>query len=213
MRRMYSKNQLEEQIKSVVSESSEEVISALVGQDISVEGITSKGIANTGGLGNIGNVAISGDLSVSGQITGGEIIENMSGYSFTPNLVYGVTLNYVGVTKTGNKITFVIAGEILKNENTPYNATVGSFTIPSAIASKLVPLGETSNIDVQRIPFFSPSNPGGTPISVASRFYKESVDPNMLSLQFIGITAVTTDVTFNFRYEVTFLLSENLLSE
>lgn len=41
-------------------------------EDIQVNGITSKGIANTGAIGNIGDVAINGDLSVSGSINGEE---------------------------------------------------------------------------------------------------------------------------------------------
>ena len=46
MRRMYSQNQIKEMIK----ESPSEVVEALKGQDINVNGITSKGIATTGAI-------------------------------------------------------------------------------------------------------------------------------------------------------------------
>ena len=61
---MYSENQ----IKKIIEESAPAIIEALKGQDISINGLTSKGIANTGALGNIGDVAISGNLTVSGSI-------------------------------------------------------------------------------------------------------------------------------------------------
>lgn len=63
MRRMYS----EKQILELVKKNPEAVVRALLGQDINVEGITSKGIANTGGLANIGDVTISGNLIVQGE--------------------------------------------------------------------------------------------------------------------------------------------------
>ena len=68
MRRMYSESELREFIRNHGAD----VVQSLVGKDISVEGITSKGIANTGAIANIGDVAITGDLSVSGSINGEE---------------------------------------------------------------------------------------------------------------------------------------------
>lgn len=50
--------------------------------DVEVEGLTSKGIANTGALANIGDVAVTGDISASGHITG-DVVHTMPAPSST----------------------------------------------------------------------------------------------------------------------------------
>lgn len=44
-----------------------------VNSDVQVEGLTSKGIANTGALANIGDVAVTGDGSFSGDVEVGSV--------------------------------------------------------------------------------------------------------------------------------------------
>ena len=66
MKRMYSNEELVQFLK----ENSETIVEALKNKDLSIAGLTSKGIANTGGFANIGDVAISGNLSVQGEEKG-----------------------------------------------------------------------------------------------------------------------------------------------
>lgn len=63
---MYSENQIAELIKK----NPQAVVKALEEQDISVEGITSKGIANTGSIENTGDIEATGDISGSSLSVG-----------------------------------------------------------------------------------------------------------------------------------------------
>ena len=60
MRRMYTENQLVKVVE-------DNAVKGIKNKDIQVAGITSAGIANTGGLGNIGNVVVSGDITAQGE--------------------------------------------------------------------------------------------------------------------------------------------------
>ena len=66
MRRMISQ-ELQAYIEKLVKEG---IAKQLEGKDINVEGITSKGIANTGAFANIGDVVVSGDITAQGEEKG-----------------------------------------------------------------------------------------------------------------------------------------------
>lgn len=68
MKRMYSKNEL----LLLIASAWPQIVGALKGHDIEVDGITSKGIANTGSFGNIGDGVFSGNLYVQEDVGGGE---------------------------------------------------------------------------------------------------------------------------------------------
>ena len=195
MRRMFSENQ----IKDIVKESPSEVVEALKGQDISVEGITSKGIANTG------------DIGATGKITGGEIIENMSGYSFTPPTSTHRTFEnwYAGVTKTGNKITFVISVDVTQLDTSDLNAGFGAFTIPSSIGEKLYPssVGGYYFLDNRQLQAFSSSSN----LKDCPAYINKTSNSEIRFV--ISLSSLTANTKYHIRYEATFLLSENLASE
>ena len=204
MRRMFSKNQ----VKEIVKESSSEVVEALKGQDINVNGITSKGIANTG------NIATTGDIGATGKITGGEIVENMSGYSFTKstNPNFAITYNYVGAVKNGNKLTLVISGIINFSAIPSSNlARIGAFVIPSSIGSKIFPYNIGSLNDVVDNKKVSFANTYSAYVDLPSVMFKNS--DTEVELRLYNMPADMVNINYNFRYEVTFLLSENLASE
>ena len=46
------------------------------------------------------------NVDATGKVSGAEIIENMSGYSFTKGVDTNLDFDYVGVVKNGNKIYF-----------------------------------------------------------------------------------------------------------
>ena len=143
---------------------------------------------------------------------GGPIIEGMSGYSFDQNTGAG-SLNwtpiYVGAVKNGNKITLVVFGTYTYATGDS-SAKLGDFVIPSEIGAKLYPYtigGETRMLDKKEISFYSTRSASK---AVSMEIIKNSgtklevtiIDPNYDSL--------VDGTTYSFRYEVTFLLSENL---
>ena len=129
MRRMYSKNELKSLVKAVIDEYG---VESLVGKDISVNGITSKGIANTGNIANIG------DIATTGKISGGEIVELMSGYSFSvSSQTEELSIIYASAVKNGNKLTLVVFGSYTRRTEDPQiNPFLGEFVVPSEIAAK-----------------------------------------------------------------------------
>ena len=152
-----------------------------------------------------GNISISGNLAVSGNITGGSIIENMSGYYFTPVGTANVTQNivYAGVCKNGNKITFVVAGTLKKTASQGV-FNLGYFSgIPSSVNDKIVPMSGDI-VDIRKVLCLAGWN---TFIECNTNMQKNpagNLFPN------IDPTNLTIDTTYPFRYEVTFLLSNNL---
>ena len=157
-----------------------------------------------------GNVNIDGTINAT-KVTGDEIVENMSGYGFIPALnlsTNGFTLNYIGAVKNGNKVTFAIAGIFVPNENTENNTRLGAITFPTYIGEKLYvdSLGALNN---QYVSFFNSVN---TSVSKNVRTIKMSDGNNGVSFQFFSLNSgFVLDTTYSFRFEVTFLLSDNLV--
>lgn len=156
-----------------------------------------------------GNVNIVGTLNAT-KVTGDEIVENMSGYTFTPSADLsknGITLTYAGAVKNGNKVTFVIAG--LFNNTTGLSITphpdLGNFTVPINIGQKLYPMIGTT-IDVKPISFFLNYN-----TIVQKNMQMRKNNNTTLNFQLISMNKdFNADADYAFRIEETFLLSDNL---
>ena len=214
MRRMYSESEL----RNFIRVHGNDVVQSLVGKDISVEGITSKGIANTGGLANIGDVAISGNLTVQGEekgnitasglISGGEIVEQMSGYSFSLPASPMLTPAYASACKNGNKLTLVVSGVFNRGESADTFTEVCSFIVPEEIYNKLIPLSGFNSIDNKVIIIYKNNYSTKTLPAVMT---KET--GNKLRLGAYGPNQIDASTDYAFRYEVTFLLGENLIPE
>ena len=144
---MFSKLQL---VALIIATMAENIVNALLGKDISVEGITSKGIANTGGLANIGNVAISGDLDVSGEnkgiITANKLSQRIPNWEvdikslLNTNIVKDSSKLYAKLCLVGNELSLIISGIFTaKEEANTYKAIISNKTldIPNEIASKI----------------------------------------------------------------------------
>ena len=197
MRRMYSENQIAE----IVKKYPQAVVKALEGQDINVEGITSKGIANTGNIANIG------DIATTGKISGGEIVELMSGYSFVaPSQTEELSLIYASAVKNGNKLTLVVFGSYTRRTEDPkVNPTLGEFVIPGEVASKIIPWSSVF-VDSKNIPVFSSAS-----TIVEKAVGVEKRDSTHISFTGYGFHSLTAETQFMFRIEETFLLSENMI--
>ena len=182
---MYSLNEL----KKLIQDSPEQVVEALAGQNIS-----------------------PANISASGSISGDEIIENMSGYSFSmpyDGESYTINIPYAGVVKTGNKITFAIALEFTRISDSidNYWPQFGRFAIPEEIYNKLFP--SLSNIlDTKSLVLLSSASDTNPP-SLYGRVTKHA---SLHEINFVLAQPqnLTKDTTYFTRYEATFLLSENL---
>lgn len=163
-----------------------------------------------------GNITVSGNLTVTGgisgnAITGDSIIENMSGYSWTkytnPNITQ--TDIYVSVVKNGNKLTIVYFGKVNLSVAEGGSIKLGSVTIPNSVGTKLYPftIGTQTNVLDQRSIALLTSL--SSTDEVIARTYKES---NTQVALFIRTQDLVVNTDYLFRYEVTFLLSENLAS-
>lgn len=144
----------------------------------------------------------------TGEISGPSILELMSGYSFTK--VSGkVTLNYAGVTKTGNKITFVVSGKYESDTATSTYTTiqVGRFDIPASIGAKLYN-NSLSYLDNRMALVFTSLYSTKNLIFLVQKNNNAQIEFQITT----GEVSLDANTPYYFRNEVTFLLSDNLAS-
>lgn len=160
------------------------------------------------GLASKANLA---GANFTGSITAPSIIENMTNYSFDKQtLPVNFTLEYVyaGIVKNGNKLTAVIAMNITRTGTVPDATNVGRFNIPSAVSAKLFPvqIGGYNVLDMHKI---NASKDGINWTELLSRVYKGN---NEFSVFLTATTLNALDINEKYyvRYEITFLLSDNL---
>lgn len=149
----------------------------------------------------------TGNVNIAGNFTADSIIENMTGYVFTQNWT-GLDLAYVGVVKNGNKITFAIAGKFKGTEGVDAYGTkvIGRFNFPSDIGAKLYPIGSGSTLSYSKVSVFSSFYN-----DIAVTFYINKDSNAQIHVNLATVNAIASDYEGQFRFEVTFLLSENLL--
>ena len=177
----------EKQIKTIVSESSTEVVAAIAGQDIAPK-----------------------DIAATGSITGSEIIEDMTGYTFVApvsSVNRDVEIIYAGVVKNGNKITFVVFGKNTMLNEIAVGMNIGQFIIPSAVAAKLYPynIGGLDVLDNRNLTLTLSSS---ITTSVTKLAYIQKSD-NAITFN-LSSNGLEANKEYVFRYEQTFLLSDNL---
>lgn len=156
---------------------------------------------------NENGVNVSGDLHVDSKISGGEIVEDMAGYSVSMLTPTGYTLTpiYVGAVKNGNKLTIVIALNITKSSGATSQIHLCDFTMPTEVMDKIYPSSITNDYVNKPVYAFA------------------SVTNNSLTFAYAGKTggklrisgyfpSLTADLPYYWRLEATFLLSENLAS-
>lgn len=157
------------------------------------------------------NLTVSGDLAVNGAITGNSIVENMSDYSILVDIsTEGRTITpiYCGICKNGNKLTIALFFKVNKSIASPGGSNLMSIYLPADIGEKIYPytLGGFSNlVDYKRIDgLLSTSNYE----TIFARLQKASNTRINFGLDINELTTLNTD--YLFRYECTFLLSDNL---
>ena len=135
------------------------------------------------------------------------VVEVMAGYSVEfPSTNLEITPVYIGAVKNGNKLTFAIALKF-KKINATSSETFVYLNIPRVIGEKLFPftIGSYDYLDLKDISLYTSSTPAGT---LSTQFRKRT--NQQLSFGSNNISSLPLDTEYFLRYEVTFLLSENL---
>lgn len=174
---------------------------------------------NDGTTNDLGAI-FQGNVNIAGNLTADSIIENMSGYSYykgteTANVTR--TFKYVGVVKNGNKITLAVALEINKaTDISSYlsNIGAGTFTIKASVGQKLFPFVTSTpfgsllskfKVKACNIDSFGLSDP-----DVDILIQKAS--DTALNVYICNINSLTDGANYFVRFDITFLLSNSLVS-
>lgn len=153
-----------------------------------------------------------GVTDFDGKVTGDEIIENMVGYSFTKaSNSTDFTYEYIfaGCVKNGNKLTLAIAVNITKTTAGNLNCSLGNFTIPAEVRSKLIPT-DIGGIDLLDSKEINASENYYTLVTLGAYAGKTSYGVNMA---ITNTQTMTLNTKYYVRYELTLLLSENLIPQ
>lgn len=159
----------------------------------------------------VGDVSITGDLSAE-NITGDSIIENMEGYSFraSDSTIATINVNYAGVVKNGNKLTLSLFLTLTANTDLTVNSNIrlGWIYIPQIVMDKLIPymIGTTSVVDARTLSTYG--NVLNLVTTMHAYIAKDTINNRLDFHVYTGVVA--NGATRLLRYEVTFLLSDNL---
>lgn len=165
-----------------------------------------------------GNINISGNITATGtidgnKVTGNEIVEKMDGYFFLTYVQEKIAKDFVycGVVKNGNKLTMVCAVNITLDADAGNWCALGSFSFPQAIKDKIYPstIGNLNAVDVRKILLFDDTLSYASPIEKVA--YAEKNASGNIFMQ-CSLSDVPREKTYYLRYELTLLLSDNLIS-
>ena len=150
----------------------------------------------------------------AGSVEANEIKEKMTGYSASLSTFetgFNFTKTYVGCVKTGNKITFAIAGTIRRTANIQsYGAfsSVLKFTIPQDVADKLYPKSTSFGyvLATNKLNCFKSEEAS---VDIVIDWAKPAF--NQVEVVLIGLNDLDLNEDYYIRTDVTFLLSDSLL--
>ena len=152
----------------------------------------------------------TGNVNINADLTANSIIENMSGYSFDPVISTTREYIYVGAVKNGNKLTLTVffAFTPASNISPGTGSKFGDFHIPSSVGQKLYPftigtLTNTLDIHSQKVPYNLLAE---SEITV----YTTKTSNTSLYMALMPNDELVAGRRYLIRYEVTFLLSNNL---
>ena len=162
-----------------------------------------------------GDLNVSGNLAATGKITGGEIVEDMNMAAYPYHLTIKqdyITPLYISAVKNGNKLSFVITAKLNIAEGQTFSDYTEllrvSIGVPVSVRNAIVPL-VGSRLDQKTISLFSNSF-----LDVFDLRTNVSTDGQNIDFSIFGTNAANTGITrgrdYAFRYELTFLLGDNL---
>ena len=136
------------------------------------------------------------------------VVEVMDGYDIIP-IEEKINLLYAGAAKNGNKLSFAFFGTYLyKTGDVSFG--FADIAIPSAVGSKIVPYalsGEARMIYSGVANLFSSRSAYKNCIVDMQKVNDELLRINFINVNFSDLVDETT---YYFRFEATFLLSDNL---
>lgn len=152
----------------------------------------------------------SGNVNVDGNFTANSIIENMNGYSFEALTITNaqIVTTYAGIVKNGNKVTFVCSGTFQRSGDlTGWSCPLGRFHFPQEIGLKLYTTtqGNVSALSFGRLTLFKTYT---DVIEVPCLTIKNS--NYAFTANIYQLSQTNVDTPYLFRFEITFLLSDNL---
>ena len=137
------------------------------------------------------------------------VVEPMDGYGALKNVDSDINLNidFAGVAKNGNKLTFIVVGNFVKPSGSAYSSSkLIQFRMPANIGQKLVENALGGFLLNQRLALYT--NPY---TSTEVNLYCDKNSDTYITFGVYGLTAVPAETTQAFRIEATFLLSESLI--
>jgi len=151
----------------------------------------------------------NGNVNINGNFTANSIIENMTGYSFTNNEVANVTKTtiYAGAVKNGNKLTLVVFMKInLATEYTSDYLSLGQFNIPTEIGARIYPT-RINNVDLLDARNLTAVISAEANTTIRGYLAKGR---GIIYFETNDVKALAKETDYFIRYEITFLLSDNL---
>lgn len=144
------------------------------------------------------------------------IIEEMIGYSASiTSKLANTEVAYCGMVRNGNKLTIVIAGNCTKTVSETWNdETIVarlSLTIPSSIGAKIYPIGAGGSAQMVASTQINALYSYNTRKLLNTVTSKTSNSSLLISIYGIASETYVDNQTLGFRYEQTFLLSDNIL--
>lgn len=148
------------------------------------------------------------DINCANLTATGDIVETNTGFSFHPATVTGLTFDYAGVSKIGNKVTFVLACKVNTSSGLS-NISLGYFGMPSSVGEKIVNsmLGADNVAYEKYVQAFK--SVAGTPINLPCRIRKQT--NTQLDFILYSGSQFELNTDYIFRIEATFLLTTNLV--
>lgn len=144
--------------------------------------------------------------------------ETMEGYAFALGIKENLTIDgiYASAVKNGNKLTLVLAVDLIRTGTVVGDITVGTFQLPEEVADKIYPslVGDYYFVDNRVIDaWYNDSN-----FADLSSFVRKGSGADKNNLYFIMNVGpvndkLSIDAKAYYRYELTILLSDNLIPE
>ena len=167
---------------------------------------------------NDAEVAKLTGAAFTGGITSPSIIEDMSGYSFTPNTAqtnHTKVFKYVSAVKNGNKVTLVVFVEIQvggSQINAGSGLNIGTFALPAAVMNSLYPVTQgvyTNSLGVFVIQLAKATSTVPNPSDTGTVLMNK--DPSGVFFYIYTNSNLTASTSYYARIETTFLLSDSLV--
>ncbi|MBO7735377.1 MAG: hypothetical protein J6S67_22625 [Methanobrevibacter sp.] len=227
MRRMYSEQELTKVIGDVVDSKIEDgsfddaiaeyVDAYLVEHPVDITALEGKTISPAIVYATTSVNAPSGAFnSLSGEaITGDSIIENMSGYAMEVQEIENLTQApvYGGIVKNGNKLTMVYNATFTRTGDVA-NSLLLLATIPQAVWAKLIPsISGTNTLAIVPSAIIRNSTGYIEDASFRASYSRRANNQIGINALDVDFAKLPLNVACSVRFEITFLLSNSLITE